>query len=62
MAANRNNPPETPPADETPEPTTVKVQATLPIAGLFARGQTRTVELTPFVQGAINNGKLVIVE
>lgn len=52
------------PADVVPEAvdTRVTVKAPLPIAGLFARDEVRTVELTPFVEGAISNGKLVVQE
>ena len=58
---NRNT---TPPPEETapPEPTTVHVQASLAIAGLFARNQRKTVERTPFIDALIDSGKLVVVE
>lgn len=49
------------PADE-PADTRVTVSAPLAIAGLFERGQTRTVERTKFVENLINNGKLVVQE
>lgn len=58
MPTSRSNPP----ADETPESTKVTVTAPLPLAGLFARGQTRTVEKTPFIERLIENGKLVVQE
>ena len=51
-------------AEDPPEPesTTVKVTASLALAGLFERGETRTVERTPFVQKLIDNGKLTVTE
>lgn len=56
----RSNPPEAPPKEPDPvEPTKVTVTASLPLAGLFARDQTRTVERTPFIEALIANGKLV---
>jgi hypothetical protein len=45
-----------------PEPTTVTVKASLAIAGLFTRGQRRTVERTPFIEALIGNGKLSVVD
>lgn len=57
---NRNTEPK---PDETPEqPTTVRVRASLAIAGLFSRNETRTVERTPFVDALIDSGKLVVVD
>jgi hypothetical protein len=62
--ANKPDPEQTAadPAPEEAKPTTVRVTASLALAGLFQRDETRTVERTPFVQNLIDNGKLVVQE
>jgi hypothetical protein len=57
-----SNPPRKKPPVDPKEPTTVTVQASLALAGLFARDEKRTVERTPFIEALIANGKLTVVE
>ena len=44
-----------------PEPKQVRVRATLAVLGIPRNGETTTT-LTPMVQGALNDGKLVLVD